>query len=103
LKPGRVLGALCFVSAFMLTFLLALTLSRSHLPFQTMFFYIALLGGAVGGLLYIGVDVFLTFGRGKTGEGGGLVLVRSRDGRVLSVKGEGESYIVRSPSARSRR
>jgi len=65
-----------------------------------MFSYIALLGAAVGGLLYLGVDALFTFGRGEPGgEGSRLVLVRDRKGRVLSVRGESRGFVVRGLSA----
>ena len=92
----KVFSAVCLASAVCLVCLLALLLSRGNVPFSAMFHYVGLLGAIVGGLLYLGVDAFLTFGRVKAGrEGEGLVLVRGRDGRVLSVKGEGRARVVR--------
>ena len=92
----KVFSAVCLASALGLLSLLALMLSRGNVPFSAMFPYVGLLGAIVGGLLYLGVDAFLTFGRVKVDrEGEGLVLVRGRDGRVLSVKGEGRARVVR--------
>jgi len=96
LRFVKVFSAVCLASALGLLSLLALMLSRGNVPFSAMFPYVGLLGAIVGGLLYLGADAFLTFGRGKAGrEGEGLVLVRDRDGRVLSVKGEGRTRVVR--------
>jgi len=58
-----------------------------------MFPYVALLSGAVGGLLYLGVDALLTFGRAEASSG--LVLVRDKTGRVFSLKGGGGATIHR--------
>lgn len=96
MKFAKVMGALCIASAVMLFCLLALALARSRLPFQTMFSYVALLGAAVGGLLYIGIDAMLTFGRRGEGEAtGGLVLRRDPSGRVVSIKGSSGGAVVR--------
>ena len=93
-------SAVCLASAAGLSGLLALILVRGNLPFQLMFPYIGLLGAIVGGLLYLGVDALFTFGRGEGGaEGSHLVLVRNREGRILSVRGESRGFVVRGLSA----
>lgn len=94
MRFGRVFSGLCLASATALSGLLALTLTRGNVPFQTMFPYVALLGGAVGGLLYLGVDALLTFGRAEASSS--LILVRDRSGRVVSLKGGGGAAVRRS-------
>jgi len=98
-----VFSAVCLASAVGLSSLLALILVKGNVPSQLMFPYIGLLGAIVGGLLYLGVDALLTFGRGKPGESSRLVLVRDRDGRVLSVRGESRGFVVRGFTALSGR
>jgi len=81
----KLFSAVCLAGSVCLISLLALLLVRGNVPFSTAYIYVAVLGGAAGGLLYLGVDAILTFGRGSSS----LVLVR-RGGRVISLKvGEG--------------
>ena len=88
----KVFSAACLAGSVCLVSLLALLLTRGNAPFSATFPYVALLGAAVGGLLYLGVDALLTFGRREGSSG--LVLVRDKSGRVVSLKG-GEGAVVR--------
>jgi len=100
LRFVKVFSAVCLASAAGLSGLLALVLVRGNVPSQLMFPYIGLLGAIVGGLLYLGVDALFTFGKSKEGsESSHLVLVRDRDGKILSVKGESRGFVVRGLSA----
>lgn len=54
-------------SALSLTSLLALVLSRSGISFQGLFPYVSLIGAAIGGLLYLALDI-LYRGGGSTGR-----------------------------------
>ena len=84
-------SAACLAGSVCLVSLLALLLTRGNAPFSATFPYVALLGAAVGGLIYLGVDALLTFGRREGFSG--LVLVRDKSGRVVSLKG-GEGAVV---------
>ncbi len=90
----RVFSAACLAGSVCLVSLLALLLTRGNAPFSATFPYVALLGAAVGGLLYLGVDALLTFGRREGSPG--LVLVRDKDGRVVSLRGGGGAVVRRS-------
>ena len=88
----KVFSAACLAGSVCLVSLLALLLVRGNVPFSAAFTYVAVLGSAAGGMLYLGVDALLTFGR--RGGSSGLVLVRDKSGRVVSLKG-GEGAVVR--------
>jgi len=89
----KVFSAACLAGSVCLVSLLALLLTRGNAPFSAAFPYVALLGAAVGGLLYLGVDALLTFCRREGASG--LVLVRDRSGRVVSLKGGGGAVVRR--------
>jgi signal peptidase len=85
----KLFSAACLAGSACTLSLLALLLTRGNVSYSTAFTYVAVLGSAAGGLLYLGVDALLTFGRRGFS---GLVLVRDRGGRVISLKrveGEG--------------
>jgi len=92
LRFVKVFSAACLAGSVCLVSLLALLLTRGNAPFSATFPYVALLGAAVGGLIYLGVDALLTFGRREGSSG--LVLVRDKSGRVVSLKGV-EGAVVR--------
>jgi len=100
MKFVKVFSIACLASASCLASFIGLMIIRGGMSLTSLLVYVGLLGAIVGGLLYLGVDALLTFGRGEGGgEGSRLVLVRDREGRVLSVRGESRGFVVRGLSA----
>jgi len=93
LRFVKLFSAVCLAGSVCLISLLALLLTRGNASFPAVFPYVALLGGAVGGLLYLGVDALLTFGRAEASSS--LILVRDRSGRVVSLKSGGGAAVRR--------
>ncbi|MCW4049487.1 MAG: signal peptidase I [Candidatus Bathyarchaeota archaeon] len=88
MNSAKVFSVVALASATTVASFMALMIIRGTMPIIQMAPFIGLNGAIVGGLFYLGIDAISSFGP-PGGAEPKLVLVRNKEGRVLSIQSQG--------------
>lgn len=87
MNSAKVFSVVSLASATTVASFMALMIFRGTMPLIQMAPFIGLNGAIVGGLFYLGIDAITSFGDASAEPK--LVMVRDREGRVLSIESRG--------------